>query len=146
MTSGGQWPWRLTRPQPTSVWEIAYERMGQIQEAAGAFKEAVRLDPQDAAANYSLGVTLQKLGSHTEAAAALKRATELQKDWAEAFHFLGIAYDNLGDHENSLAAAKEAARLKPNDVVILIGLGYALRANGKYGSNRTLAARCANAA
>jgi tetratricopeptide (TPR) repeat protein len=103
-----------------------------MSEAAAAFKEAARLDPQDAGASYSLGVTLQKLGKHEEAAAALKRATELQKDWAEAFYFLSLSYLDLGQQEKAVTAAKEAARLKPDDFAILNGLAHALRDSKKF--------------
>lgn len=54
------------------------ESVGRLEEAEGAFRQAVTLDPKLDRAWYGLGLTLIRLRRLDEAVDALKRNTELQ--------------------------------------------------------------------
>ncbi len=57
---------------------------GQVEEAVGHFKEALRLNPNYARAHCYLGSALARLGRREEAIKQLTEALRLKPDYAEA--------------------------------------------------------------
>ena len=66
------------------------------REALKAFKESVKLNPNDAEAQYGLGFANFRMGRFRDAADAFKKATVLQPGMAKAHYGLGLAYQELG--------------------------------------------------
>jgi superkiller protein 3 len=64
---------------------------GKIDEAIEAFRQAVSIDPQFAAAYYNLGVLLRMQGQLDEAVGSYQKALVLTPDFAEAHYHLGNA-------------------------------------------------------
>lgn len=62
----------------------AYRNLGHHQEAAEAFREAIRVRPDLAEAHCYLGGAMGKLGRHREAAEVFKEAIRLQPGFAGA--------------------------------------------------------------
>ena len=70
-----------SRPDPAVVQfnrAADFERRGLCEEAAAAYREAVRLDPQDVAAHVRLGLLLRESGRDEEANRAFQAALTLQ--------------------------------------------------------------------
>ena len=67
-----------------------------LDRAVAAAREAIRLQPDDAAAHYNLGVALDGQGKLDEAVAEYREAIRLQPDFAEAHFNLGIALATRG--------------------------------------------------
>lgn len=111
---------------------VAYERAGRLEGSAVAFREAVRLDPRDATAQFNLGLAAQKLGRHEEAIEGLSRAVALKPDFADAYLWLGESYEYKGDFDKAVEALKQAARYKPEDARTLSAHGHAYLKAGKY--------------
>ena len=44
-------------PKPTSTWGATYGNLGRYNEAIEAFKQAIRINPDDAIAHFNLGFT-----------------------------------------------------------------------------------------
>ena len=67
-----------------------------MDEAVAAFRTAIRLQPDDAAAHYNLGNALRGQGKVDEAVAECRTAIRLRPDDAEAHSNLGVALGPRG--------------------------------------------------
>jgi len=77
---------------------IGYEFLKQQKdrEAIKAFKESIKLNPNNAESYYGLGFSNFRLGKFREAADAFKKATVLSPTMAKAHYGLALAYQELG--------------------------------------------------
>ena len=66
------------------------------REAIRAFKESLKLNPDDAEAQYGLGFANFRMGRFRDAADAFKKASVLSPRMAKAHYGLGLAYQELG--------------------------------------------------
>ena len=66
------------------------------REAIKAFKDSIKLNPDDAEAKYGLGFANFRMGRFRDAADAFKKASVLQPRMAKAHYGLGLAYQELG--------------------------------------------------
>lgn len=66
------------------------------REAIKAFKESIKVNPDDAEAEYGLGFANFRMGRFRDAADAFKKATALQPRMAKAHYGLSLAYQELG--------------------------------------------------
>lgn len=66
------------------------------REAIKAFKDSLKLNPDDAEAQYGLGFANFRMGRFRDAADAFKKASVLQPRMAKAHYGLGLAYQELG--------------------------------------------------
>lgn len=66
------------------------------REAVKAFKESIKLNPNDAEAQYGLGFANFRMGRFRDAADAFKKATVLVPSMAKAHYGLALAYQELG--------------------------------------------------
>jgi tetratricopeptide (TPR) repeat protein len=83
-------------------------------EAVDAYRERVRLLPQDAEAHWRLGdALLFGLSEPKEALAPLREAVRLKPDLAGAHGSLGVALATSGDYAQAVASFEEAVRLDP---------------------------------
>jgi tetratricopeptide (TPR) repeat protein len=79
-----------------------------------AYREAVRLAPQDATARWRLGdALLYGLGKPDAACASLREAVRLDSRLAGAHLSLGVALNAAGAHAEAVSAFDEALRLDP---------------------------------
>ena len=66
------------------------------REAIKAFKESIKLNPDDAETQYGLGFANFRMSRFRDAADAFKKATVLQPRMAKAHYGLSLAYQELG--------------------------------------------------
>ncbi len=110
------------------VWfEVGYtaDEAGRHAEAVTAYKEALRLKPDEALAWVNLGVAYAGLGQHDKAVNAEQEAIRLKPDDALAWLNLGFAYGHLGQYDKMVSAEQEAIRLKPDEELAWFDLGVA---------------------
>ena len=104
-----------------------YEEFGTYTKAVEAFKQAIRIDPDDADAHYNLGVVYGKLGFHKDEIEAYKQAIRIDPNNAHArynsYYNLGIAYGQLGFYNDAVEAFKQAIRIDPDDAKAHYNLG-----------------------
>ncbi|HJP91084.1 MAG TPA: tetratricopeptide repeat protein [Pyrinomonadaceae bacterium] len=107
-------------------------RNDQDSEAALAFQEAVKFDPDLAEAHFRLGLSYESLGKREEAEseykkgiAAYKKYLEEHRDDAEAHYDLGQTYARLGQYSEAIREYREATKLKEDDPDIYYDLGVA---------------------
>jgi len=102
----------------------------QDEQAAKAFEEAIRRQPDLAEAHLRLGMAYAALERKPEADESYKKAVELYKKKvqsdpkdADAFFNLGEAQSFLHRDEEAARAYRQAARLKPDDEETFYQLG-----------------------
>jgi len=75
---------------------FALARAGRLDDAADAYRAAVRSDSSLYPAWNALGVTLSRLGRRDEAADAFRRAVGVRRGYAEGWFNLGVTLERQG--------------------------------------------------
>ncbi len=88
-------------------------RLGRLDDAVAAYREALARQPDYPEALNNLGVALMAQDKPQEAASAHRRAVELRPDYAEAQLNLGHALGLLGDMAGAEAAFRAAFARQP---------------------------------
>ena len=102
-----------------------YARQGNFPAAATHFREALRIDPNDAEMYFNLGYSCDKNGARAEALEAFKTAVQLNPKQDRAWYGMGMCHAALGDHSAAAAALHEAASLQPMNPHAWYALGMA---------------------
>jgi superkiller protein 3 len=114
-----------------------------LQSSAVAFRETIRLGPEDAEGHYGLGLTLYLQGNAVaasegrqdvaeEAIRELHTTIRLRPDYADAHILLGeVLADFKHDYAVAEASSRTAIRLQPNHFLAHYQLGRSLRDQGK---------------
>jgi tetratricopeptide (TPR) repeat protein len=83
---------------------------GHWAEAMETFKQAIRLNPDDADAHFQLGYANQQLKQYAEAIPEYKEAIRLNPDNADVYFYLGWCENGLGKYSDAVEPLQEAAR------------------------------------
>jgi superkiller protein 3 len=100
-----------------------YRQEGKLEEAAGAYENACRIDPWAFDDHLGLGQVYQALKRFGDAVVALRRACELRPDHAAANYALGTCYYAQGQYAEAATFCGRAAELSPGNDEILASLG-----------------------
>lgn len=82
----------------------SYVYAGEFQLGVDAYKEAIRLRPEDAQAHFQLGFAYDYLDRREEAAAEYKEAIKRDPDYSSAHYSLALLY--LAQHNKPAARAE----------------------------------------
>jgi superkiller protein 3 len=111
---------------------IALKDQGKLEDAIAAYRQAIQLDPKDAAYAYNnLGNALKDQGKLEEAEAAYRQAIRLDLAFAFIYVGLGNPLRARGILEEAIAAFRQAIQLDPKDASAYVGLGVVLSDQGK---------------
>jgi Tfp pilus assembly protein PilF/dipeptidyl aminopeptidase/acylaminoacyl peptidase len=104
------------KPQPAIYNDLGFvlERQGLPDEAAKAYREAVKLDPDSASAQYNLGSSLARSGSFAEAENHLRRALKKSPN-SQTYTGLGIVLWQLGRADEAIANLQAAIEADPTN-------------------------------
>jgi protein O-mannosyl-transferase len=94
---------------------LVFSKDGRTNEAIGQYREALRLNPEDADTHYNLANALYRQGSVAEAIGEYQENLRLKPDDAGGHNNLGIALFRAGRREEAVAAFQEAHRLNPDN-------------------------------
>lgn len=88
----------------------------RVQDAESAYRQAIKIDGNNADAWVLLGLLLHnKLERYEEAEAAYRKAIELKPDYSWAWAYLGwLLHIKLGRYEEAEAAYRKAIELEPD--------------------------------
>jgi tetratricopeptide (TPR) repeat protein len=100
-------------------------QQGELERAAAAYGEALRLDPQSALAHNNRGLTHKRRGDLDKAITDFNEAVRLDPHFAVAFHNRGAARQARGDLDGALVDFTESLRLDPTSAVGFNNRGYA---------------------
>ena len=126
----------LTNQYPNAfiLWNIlgasAYQRH-MPYEAIKAYKKAILIKPDYAAAYNNMGVVLKDIGKIDEAMQLFNKAILINPDYEEAYNNLGNVFNELGRFKEAIDSINKSISLKPNYVLAYNNLGIVLAAQGK---------------
>ena len=93
---------------------VAYDAMGQMDNALADFEHAIRLKPKLAEGYNNRGYLRYKQGLYAQAIPDFDRALQLNPDYAQAYCSRASAYGMLGRHEQALADIERAIEVDPD--------------------------------
>jgi tetratricopeptide (TPR) repeat protein len=106
------------RPSAESYFNIglAHFYLKQYREAAENYRQAIRLDPYNAAdAYYAMGLVFRDWGRPDEEIQAYKQAIRLRSDYMSAYERLGARYLKSKKFAEAIETYRQLAALKPGD-------------------------------
>lgn len=92
---------------------VGLSALGELQEALGAFDEALKLAPGNLDAQLERAVVLLELCRFDESKKAFEKIAKSFPDDANAHHHLGILAERAGDETSAKACFDRAHRLDP---------------------------------
>ena len=116
------------RPSAESYFNIGLASfyLKQYREAADAYRQAIKLDPYNAAdAHYALGLVYRDWGKADEEIQAYKQAIRLRPDYTSAYERLGARYMRSKKYTEAIEAFRQLIALKPGDAVAPNNMGEA---------------------
>ncbi|WP_310570268.1 tetratricopeptide repeat protein [Gemmatimonas sp.] len=116
----------------------AFFRRDQVDEAAAAYRDALRLEPDCIDAANTLGVILAGRGEHTEAMQLFRRLIRLDPSFIHARQNLAQVCIAAGRMQEALEHCLEGRRLDPDNVAIRGMCGVVYRALGHVDEAREL--------
>jgi tetratricopeptide (TPR) repeat protein len=123
------------RPSPESYFNIGLANyyLKQYRESEQAYRQAIKLDPYNAAdAYYALGLTYRDWGQFDDEIQSYKHALRLKPDYAAAYDRMGQRYLQLKKYSDAAEAFRQLAALHPGDAVAQNSLGEAYEAMNKH--------------
>jgi tetratricopeptide (TPR) repeat protein len=97
---------------------------GRSDEALAHYKEALKIKPDYAEAQYNLGVLLARQGQIDEALACFRTAVKIKPHYAEAQYDLGLLLAGRGRFGQALACYRKAVESRPDFVPALNNLAW----------------------
>jgi Flp pilus assembly protein TadD len=112
----------------------------QLEAAQREFRAALALDPSQAEAHYTLGITNWQLGDFPATISEMKAALAIRPQYAEAHYMMGIALKQSGDLDAAVPELRAAIKLDPSTPGPYNTLAQILRIKGdKAGSDEAFA-------
>lgn len=124
---------KLLKQGKTGLLERAGKAMheGRFLDACAAYREMIRLDPNDAIAYRYLGVALAKSGNFIGALQNYDHALQLDPNSAAIHYSMGILLIQTGKEEAAIEHFREASRIDPGLVATHLQLASLLMRKGK---------------
>src|SRR5215217_2133224 len=116
------------RPSAESYFNIGLASfyLKQYKDAAEAYRQAIKLDPYNAAdAHYAIGLVYRDWGKPDDEIQAYKQAIRLRPDYTVAFERLGSRYLKSKKYGEAVEVFRQLAVLKPGDAVAPNNMGEA---------------------
>ncbi|WP_414395893.1 tetratricopeptide repeat protein [Synechococcus sp. O70.2] len=111
---------------------IRQHEAGDLQQAEGAYRQVLALQPEQPDALYFLGILCYQTGRLEEAAAHLAKAAQLRPDQAAFQSNLGAVYQALGKLEAAIGCYRQAVALQPDHLQAFYNLGLCHFQLGQY--------------
>jgi protein O-GlcNAc transferase len=127
-------PGQVTPDALIATLEVAIRQheAGDLQQAEGAYRQVLALQPEQPDALYFLGILCYQTGRLEEAAAHLAKAAQLRPDQAAFQSNLGAVYQALGKLEAAIECYSRAVALQPDYLQALFNLGLCHFQLGQY--------------
>ncbi|WJR80801.1 tetratricopeptide repeat protein [Bradyrhizobium sp. NP1] len=105
---------------------LAAHRQGAIEEAKALYREVLRVDPHNAAANGNLAIIAARQGD-LAGAESLLRSEIAHWSTPPAYNNLGLVLQQQGRFADAIAAHRHALELNPGYAEAFLALGNALK-------------------
>lgn len=117
--------------------------MGDVNQAVGYYRDAVRVSPSNAFLRHSMGLVLVRSGERDEALQQLRQAADLEPSNPRYVYVYGVALNSLGMNNDALAVLRDARQQFPTDFDIGWALATMLRDAGEIENARNVTAELA---
>jgi hypothetical protein len=114
---------------------INYYKRNMYKEAIEAYRQALRINPEDARTWFNLGNVYYQLRDYDDAIESYYQALRINRDYANSWYNLGNIYFYLKQYNYAIDSYRQALRINPEDAQTWFDLGDAYRLYG----NRTAA-------
>ncbi|MCA9525912.1 MAG: tetratricopeptide repeat protein, partial [Myxococcales bacterium] len=101
----------------------SYEKLGRYADAAGTYRQLIKLKVQDAGVTLALGRSLLLSGEPDQAITEFESVLRQNPDDLKARNNLAAGYLDKGDYATSLRYVKEVLAVQPKNVPATINLG-----------------------
>lgn len=108
---------------------LKYEGENKYEDAAEAYKRAIKLRPDYLDPHINLGLVYYKLGKYSEAIDSYKQALRIKPD-CTIYNKLGTIYIITGKYSMAIDAFKQAAMINSKNPEIYFNLGISYFLNG----------------
>ena len=115
---------------------VAFFQHGYLDQAAAAFREAIRVNPAFADAYYNLGTIYMNTQRPAEAREVLLRAIEIKPDYADALNNLGLLAAEQGRAGEAEAYFQKAVDKSPQYAIAWQNLGNLYREQHRWKESR----------
>ena len=85
------------------------------EEAKKEFQEELKIDPNNASAEFMLGEMARQGGQWDDSAAHFSRASKLDEGFAEAYLALGMSFNSAGKFSDSIGPLENYVKMQPRD-------------------------------
>jgi uncharacterized protein (TIGR02466 family) len=113
------------------VLSLALDGQQKFNEAAIAYKNALKIQPKMPDLWFNLGIVFSKLNQPAEAADAYLQAIKVNPNFFEAHGNLGIILQQQGKLDDAIKSYRKGLTLNPADARGYFNLGTALRDKGQ---------------
>ena len=123
------------RPSAESFFNIGLANfyLKQYKDSADAYRQAIKLDPFNAADSYyALGLTYRDWAKPDDEIQAYKQAIKLKPDYTSAYERLGTRYLRSKKYAEAVEVFKQLAILKPGNASAPNNMGEAYMELGKF--------------
>ena len=103
---------------------------GEFKYAEEAFKQAIKIDPQNSRAYTGLGWVYRQMGQPDRAIDAFKKAIDLDSTNISGYQGLGWMYLTLGDLTSTKEMFGKIIKLDPNNLEVYMILGWLYQREG----------------
>lgn len=108
--------------------QLVFQKMGLLEEAAVAHKEAIRFALRDFHPHHSLGNIFYLLGFYKEAIKFFREAIKINPWYSLSYNNLGKTFSELGRFEEAIELYQKAISINPDDAFYYSNLGDAFSA------------------
>lgn len=122
------------RPSAESYFNLGLANyyLKQYREAVESYRQAIRIDPYNAAdAYYALGLVYRDWARPDDEIQAYKQAIRLRSDYTSAYERLGSRYLKSKRYAEAIEVYKQLAALKPGDANASNSMGEAYLESGR---------------
>ena len=109
-----------------------YAELGAYNKAIEAYKQVIRIKPDDAIVHCYLGIAYYKLDFYKDAIESYKQTIRIDSDYTEAYFRLGQVYFPLGRYKDAIEVCKQAIRIDPDYTYAYILLGAVYGVLGRH--------------
>ena len=93
---------------------VQHAKSGRLPEAEAAFREALKISPDNPKAWNNLGLTLRRLNKTDDAVAAYHQAVRIDPNFALAYKNVGVLLEELKEYRKAAKAYRKYASLAPS--------------------------------
>jgi tetratricopeptide (TPR) repeat protein len=111
-----------------------YGQLKQYKQAINAYKQAIKIKPDNHIAYYNMGVAYGELKQYKQAINAYKQAINIKPDNHIAYYNMGVAYGKLKQYKKAIETYQQVIKINPNYDSAYNNMGVAYGELGEYQS------------